>query len=153
MQHEIQDWPDVIWHVVSTIKARLEAENESICVYAGASAGVPNVDQVNVIRGTITPADEQDYCPQSDNEMKVYIEIWINETDEPVGDTDIEYENDRTMKGYQKLARCSRIARAGGFECVGGYESEYVRTEADDGEFRPVVAERIEYKVELKGTS
>lgn len=151
MRHEIQGWPDVIWHIVKTINARLKAENESICVYAGASAGVPNVDQINVVRGSIAPEDAPSYCTESNNEMKVYIEIWINEAEKPVGETDLDYENDRTMKGYQRLAAISRIAREGGFESAGGYESEYVRTEVDEGAFRPVAAERVEYKVELKG--
>ena len=147
-------WPNVLNDIKEQIIERLTAAGETADVYLGASGVVPSKKQINIIRSTMKLAADERYCEQcEDDELTVYIEIWAYEDAEPEGDTDVDYENSRTLATYDRLAKLTTAIRASEFESIElGYSSEYQRTEGDNDEFRPTCGQRIEYLIELGGS-
>ncbi len=141
-------WPDVLDAIRAELQRRFTEAGESVPVYLGASAGVPQVDQVNIVRGRSVRGTSVS-C--KDNSLVVYIEVWANPEREPEGDSDVEYENSRTLPGYERLAALTKIILADdlyGSDPV--YRSQYVETLPDNDAFRPVCASRLEFKVTMR---
>ena len=98
-------WPDVLLDISQQIALRLAAIDETALIYLGSSHLVPNVNQVNVYRGDLKPDDEGRYCDALDNDVVVFIDIWVSEEVDPEGLTDLEYENSRTLTGIESWMR------------------------------------------------
>ena len=147
-------WPDVLVDIATKIKARIAEDIGGTlpAVYLGASAGIPSVSQINIIRGNAIDSDGTTLCDGL-NEMIVHVEIWVNHDTDPLGDDDEAYENARTLAGYNKLAALSQaILKDDYSDSALAYETTFVKIESDQDQFRPTVAERIEFKVELGGS-
>ena len=142
-------WPDVLLNISQQIGERLAAIDEAALIYLGSSKLVPNVNQINVYRGDLKPDEEGRYCEGLDDNVVVFIDVWVSEDVDPEGLTDLEYENSRTLTGYQKLNAFSQAIRATEFEAE-GYTASLVRVETDNDQFRPTFAERIEYLAEMR---
>jgi len=146
-------WPDVLKDMSEQIKARLLDINIEIDIYFGSSAEVPQKNQINMYRGDRKPSLEQTYC-DPDDDISIYIDLWINEETSPAALNDVEYENSRTMAGYQKLALISKQIRSAEYSNDNPeYSAEIVKIEGDQGAFRPTCGERIEYEIEIKSSS
>lgn len=87
-------WPDVLFDIKKQVTERLADIDETALIYFGASTLVPNVSQVNVYRGTLTPDPDVRICESHDDQMVVFIDIWVNEdVDQKIIDQFVIYQD------------------------------------------------------------
>lgn len=138
-------WVDALNAFADLIRERLAAAGLETPVYIGSRVGVPTQDQIHVIRGRSEP-DELIACPTG-GRMRVYVELWVTPTEQPSGDSDLDYANSQTLLGYSQL---EALEAAIGKRTLWTQmlNAQWQETLPDSDAFRPTCAERMEFLID-----
>lgn len=136
-------WPDAIELMAQKLKAQLESNGETIPVFLGAYAVVPNVDAIYIWRSRALPVPSG-LCGGA--AMQVMVEVWTKAERAAISTTELTTVNAQIAAAWRRQDSLVERIRTLTFADVGVY-AVFKGAHQDNGEFYPMIGESIEFTV------